>query len=102
VRLLTESPRKRRLIRHVLLLTAVLVLQLCLGIASYIAKMAAANASQPLSPLIEITAAHVAVGALVLASSLVLTLQVFRYVAAPSEPSTSAAALQEGERPGSA
>jgi hypothetical protein len=38
---------------------------------------------QPLSPVIEITAAHVAVGALVLVSSLVLTLQIFRNVAAP-------------------
>ena len=68
-----------------MLLTALLVLQLCLGVVSYFAKMAAINAPQPLSPLIEITAAHVAVGALVLASSLVATLQVFRNPAAPCD-----------------
>jgi len=90
VRVLTESPRRSGLVRPVLLLTALLVLQLCLGVVSYFAKMAAINAPQPLSPLIEITAAHVAVGALVLASSLVATLQVFRNPAAPCEPFHSA------------
>jgi heme A synthase len=90
VRVLTESPRRSGLVRPVLLLTALLVLQLCLGVVSYFAKMAATNAPQPLSPLIEITAAHVAVGALVLASSLVATLQVFRNPAAPCEPFRSA------------
>ena len=85
VRVLTESPRRSRLVRPVLLLTALLVLQLCLGFVSYFAKVAAINAPQPLSPLIEITAAHVAAGALVLASSLVATLQVFRNPAVPCD-----------------
>jgi len=83
VRVLTQSPRKRNLVRCVLLLTGFLVLQLCLGIASYIAKLAAIDAPQPLSPSIEITAAHVVVGALLLASSMVLTLQTFGNIAAP-------------------
>ncbi len=68
---------------HVLLLGLLLVIQLCLGVVSYIEKMAAANSPQRVSPAIEITAAHVAVGALVLASSLALTFQVFGNVAAP-------------------
>jgi heme a synthase len=83
VRILTKYPRDRALVRPVLLLTALLVVQMGLGGASYFLKMSAMNTPQPLSPLIEITAAHVAVGALVLASTLVSTLQVFRNVAVP-------------------
>jgi hypothetical protein len=63
VRVLTECPRKGRLTFPILLLTGLLVLQLCLGTASYMAKMAAANDPQPLSPFIEISAAHVGMGA---------------------------------------
>ena len=85
------------MVRPVLLLTALLVLQLCLGVISYIEKMAAVNAPQPLSPLIEITAAHVAVGALVLASSVVATLQAFRNVASQCK-AVGAPAVQEPER----
>jgi len=98
VRVLRERWPNRRLIRHVLLLTALLVLQLCLGVASYVVKMAAAHAPQPLSPVIEITAAHVTVGALVLASSLVLTLQVFRNLAAPCK-TTGGLQLEEDQEP---
>jgi cytochrome c oxidase assembly protein subunit 15 len=81
VRVLRETPQERRLVRPILLLTVLLAPQLCLGVASYIVKMAAINAPQPASPAIEITTAHVAVGALVLASSLVVTLQVFHNTA---------------------
>jgi cytochrome c oxidase assembly protein subunit 15 len=81
VRVLIERPGRRRVVRSVLLLTTLLALQLCLGGMSYIVRLAALNGPQPLSPAIEITAAHVAVGALVLASSLVATLQVFRNTA---------------------
>src|SRR5439155_15494544 len=97
VRVLTKYPRERAVVRPVLLLTALLVLQLCLGVISYIEKMAAVNAPQPLSPLIEITAAHVAVGALVLASSVVTTLQAFRNVASQCK-AVGAPAVQEPER----
>jgi len=81
VRVLTKKPQAHRQVRSVLLLTALLGLQLCLGVASYVVKMGAINAPQPVSPVIEITVAHVAVGALVLASSLVATLQVFQNTA---------------------
>ena len=98
VRVLTKYPRERAVVRPVLLLTALLVLQLCLGVISYIEKMAAVNAPQPLSPLIEITATHVAVGALVLASSVVATLQAFRNIAAPCSVIVGARVEHERER----
>jgi cytochrome c oxidase assembly protein subunit 15 len=84
VRVLTENPRNSRLVRSALLLATLLALQLCLGVLSYVVRMAAMSAPQPLSPAIEITAAHVAVGALLLASSLATTLQVFRSLGASS------------------
>jgi len=98
VRILTRYPQERAVLRPVLLLTALLVVQLGLGGASYFLRMAAMNAPQPLSPLIETTAAHVAVGALVLASSLVDTLQVFRNVAGAPRAMRGARAEQERER----
>jgi len=98
VRILTRYPKERAVLRPVLLLTALLVVQLGLGGVSYFLKMAAMNAPQPLSPLIETTAAHVAVGALVLASSLVVTLQVFHNVAAAPRAMRGARAEQERER----
>ncbi|HEY6291848.1 MAG TPA: COX15/CtaA family protein [Terriglobia bacterium] len=64
------------------LLAALLVVQLGLGIASYILKVGALTAPQPLLPVVTVTTIHVAVGALVLVTSLVLTLQAFRLTSA--------------------
>jgi heme a synthase len=82
VRILTAYAAERNLVRPVLLLTVLLVVQIFLGVWSYMAKMGALNAPQPLPPVVTVTTTHVAVGALVLVSSLVVTLQVFRQVAA--------------------
>ena len=78
VRLLTGHPREPRLVRPALWLAALLAVQLLLGIGSYVMKLAARDAPQPLPPVVAVTTTHVAVGALVLAASLVLTLQAFR------------------------
>ena len=64
--------------RPALLLAGLLVLQLLLGAGSYGMKLAARDAPQPLPPVVAVTTAHVAVGALVLAASLLVTLEVFR------------------------
>ena len=78
VRVLTGYPREPRLVRPALWLAALLAVQLLLGIGSYVMKLAARDAPQPLPPVVAVTTTHVAVGALVLAASLVLTLQAFR------------------------
>jgi heme a synthase len=57
-----------------------LVVQLFLGIAAYLTRLASPNDPQPLHPMIGITVAHVACGALVFATTIVLTLRVFRVV----------------------
>lgn len=52
--------------------------QLLLGLAAYITRQASPNEPQPLNPMVAITVAHVACGALVFATTIVLTLRSFR------------------------
>ncbi len=62
---------------------SLLVLQLALGLAAYLTRVASPNDPQPLNPMIGITVAHVACGALVFATTIVLTLRAFRILRAP-------------------
>ena len=73
------------------LLVEVVVLQFFLGIITYAMKLDAAGAPQPLPGVVIITTTHVAVGALVVASSLFMTYQVFKYVAPRRAEETVAA-----------
>jgi cytochrome c oxidase assembly protein subunit 15 len=61
---------------------ALLVLQLFLGLAAYLTRLASPNAAQPRNPMVGITVAHVACGALVFAATIVLTLRTFRVLKA--------------------
>jgi cytochrome c oxidase assembly protein subunit 15 len=55
-----------------------LVVQLSLGLAAYLTRLASPSAPQPRNPMVGITVAHVACGALVFASAIVLTIRAFR------------------------
>lgn len=57
-----------------------LTVQLMLGVAAYMARLASPNDPQPLQPMVAITVAHVACGALVFATTIVLTLRTFKAV----------------------
>lgn len=71
-----ESIRKPTLIMFSLLIT-----QLCLGFAAFLTRVAwGRNAVQPELPMVISTVAHVAVGALLLATTVVLSIQVWRHV----------------------
>jgi heme A synthase len=59
-----------------------LVVQLGLGLAALITRMKSPYDPQPLNPMIAVTVAHVACGALVFAATIVLTLRVFRTIRA--------------------
>ena len=63
---------------------ALLVVQLFLGVAAYITRTASPNDPQPLNPMVGVTVAHVACGALVFATTIVLTLRVLK-VLRPAE-----------------
>jgi heme A synthase len=62
-------------------LLLLVVLQLGLGMAAYMGRVAGLEAPQPLPWVVGLTVAHVAAGALTLASSVALTLQAFRLIA---------------------
>lgn len=66
------------LTRPAKLALSLLVLQLFLGTAAYITRAASPNDPQPLNPMVGITVAHVACGALVFATTIVLTLRAFK------------------------
>lgn len=83
---------ERYLTRPALVALLLLFVQLLLGLASYITRAASPYDPQPLTPMVSVTVAHVACGALVFAATIVLTLRVFRvlrvdrqeYVLAPA------------------
>jgi len=83
VRVFSDFRDVTRLKRPALLLTGLLLVQLFLGGGAYIEVLQAQHEPQPLPPMVSITTAHVAVGALLLATSLVLTYRVYRIVGAP-------------------
>jgi cytochrome c oxidase assembly protein subunit 15 len=66
------------LTRPAVIAVSLLGVQLCLGIAAYMTRLASPNDPQPLNPMISITVAHVACGALVFVSTIVLTLRTYR------------------------
>jgi heme A synthase len=68
------------LTRPALIASSLLLVQLMLGIAAYITRAESPYGAQPLSPMIAVTVAHVACGALVFAATILLTLRVFRVV----------------------
>lgn len=64
--------------RAALVAAGLLLVQLSLGVTAYIVRAASPNDPQPLNPMISVTVAHVACGALVFAATIVLTLRAFR------------------------
>jgi heme A synthase len=81
-----------------------LVAQLCIGVAAYLARLASASDPQPLEPMISLTVAHLVVGALTLAAVVVLALRCHQVlvpvsvrtsegVGAPAHSSTREAAV---------
>ena len=71
---------EKYLARPAFVAIVLLVVQLLLGLAAYITRTASPSDPQPLNPMIAVTVAHVACGALVFAATIVLTLRVFKVV----------------------
>jgi len=80
--LLMRHRDEKYLARPAFIAIAVLVVQLLLGLAAYITRTTSPYDPQPLNPMIAVTVAHVACGALVFAATIVLTLRVFKVVRA--------------------
>jgi cytochrome c oxidase assembly protein subunit 15 len=69
--------------RPAILMLSLLIAQLCLGFTAFLTRVAwGRDASQPELAMVAATVAHVAVGALLLATTVVLAIQVWRHVPA--------------------
>ncbi len=79
---LRRYPSEQFLARPAKIALAFLTLQLFLGIAAYLTRVASPNDPQPLNPMVGVTVAHVACGALVFATTIVLTLRAFKVLQA--------------------
>jgi cytochrome c oxidase assembly protein subunit 15 len=83
IRALVSFSRVDAIRRPAVLLLFLLIIQLCLGFAAFLTRVIwGADAPQPETAMVLSTVAHVAVGALLLATTAVLTLQVWRHVPA--------------------
>lgn len=80
------------LTRPALVAFVLLGVQLCLGVAAYITRLASPYDPQPLNPMIGITVAHVACGALVFVTTIVLTLRTYRVLPVQSSSFSLSAA----------
>jgi hypothetical protein len=83
VRVLMRHADHDLLRRSALALLSITFLQVFLGIAAYMSRLATADAPQPMPVMVGFTVAHVAVGAMTMASSVVLAIQVFHHVRRP-------------------
>jgi hypothetical protein len=72
------------LLKRALTLNVLVMLQLVLGSASYWIRQLTAEYPQPILPMVALTVAHVALGALILATSIALTFEVWARVSKPS------------------
>ena len=83
IRALVSFSRVDAIRRPAVLLLFLLMIQLCLGFAAFLTRVIwGADAPQPETAMVLSTVAHVAVGALLLATTAVLTLRVWRHVPA--------------------
>jgi heme A synthase len=83
VRVSSDFRDEPRLKNPAILLAGLMLVQIFLGMGSYIEVLQARHEPQPLPPMVTVTTAHVAVGALLLAVSLILTYRVYRIVGPP-------------------
>lgn len=85
VRVLTEYPQVDQLRRPAITLLTLLMVQLGLGFGSWVTRVEwGRDAVQPEKMMVFTTVAHVAVGALLLATAVVLAIQAWRHVAIPT------------------
>jgi heme A synthase len=78
--IIRRFPGEKFLTRPAMFALALLVLQVMLGVAAYLTRLKSPNDPQPLKSMVGITVAHVACGALVFATTILLTLRTYRAV----------------------
>ncbi len=81
IRALSRFSKSEAVRRPAIILAVLLVVQLCLGFAAFLTRIAwGRDAVQPEFPMVISTVSHVAVGALLLATAVILAIQVWRHI----------------------
>jgi heme a synthase len=81
IRALSQFSKIEAVRRPAIILVLLLIAQLGLGVVAFLTRVSwGRNAAQPELPMVLSTVAHVAVGALLLATTVVLAIQVWRHV----------------------
>jgi heme a synthase len=81
IRALTVYSQIEAVRRPAILMLSLVIAQLCLGFTAFLTRVAwGRDAVQPELPMVISTVAHVAVGALLLATAVILAIQVWRHV----------------------
>ena len=81
IRALSQYAKIDDVRRPAITLLSLLIAQLCLGFLAFLTRVAwGKDAVQPELPMVISTVAHVAMGALILATAVVLAIQVWRHV----------------------
>jgi heme A synthase len=81
IRALSVYSRIEAIRRPAILMLSLLIAQLCLGFTAFLTRVSwGHDAVQPELPMVLSTVTHVAVGALLLATTVVLAIQVWRHV----------------------
>jgi cytochrome c oxidase assembly protein subunit 15 len=81
IRALSQFSKIEAVRRPAIILVSLLIAQLCLGFIAFLTRVAwGRDAVQPELPMVISTVAHVAVGALLLATAVILAIQVWRQV----------------------
>jgi cation transporter-like permease len=85
LRTLTKHSSIPHLRRPAVWLLLLLIGQLVLGVSAYVVRVIqGVNEAQPTISLVAVTVAHLAVGALILALTMVLTIQAYRHTGDPA------------------
>jgi cytochrome c oxidase assembly protein subunit 15 len=86
IRTLSHHSQIEALRRPAILMLALMLLQLGLGFLAFVTKVIEGpSAVQPLPTMVWSTVSHVATGALLLATTVVLAIQTYRYLGVPAE-----------------
>jgi cytochrome c oxidase assembly protein subunit 15 len=81
--LLMHYPRHRALRGTAIALLSITLAQVFLGVGAFMSRVATADYPQPMPVMVWFTVAHVALGAVTMAASIVLAIQVYRHVRRP-------------------
>jgi cytochrome c oxidase assembly protein subunit 15 len=99
IRALIQYPKLDAVRRPAIAMISLLIAQLCLGFMAFMTRVEwGKDAAQPGFPMVVSTVAHVVTGALLLASTVILTIQVWRHVPSTVKDRIPGSAQERGSR----